>query len=114
MTLSDHQWEFLKDVARLVDYAMSQSGYKLTGGDLYRSEAEQERMVRTGKSRTLLSKHRQRLAIDLNLFINGEIQWGSEAHRPLGEHWKLLSPLNVWGGDWQGFPDGGHYERDVG
>lgn len=114
MTLSDHQWHFLQDLARLIQWALVQGGYKLTGGDLYRSEADQERLVREGKSRTLLSAHRSRLAVDLNLFIDGVYQPSSEAHRPLGEFWKSLDPdHNVWGGDWVNFPDGNHYERRV-
>lgn len=39
------------------------------------------------------SVHKQRLAIDLNLFKGGVYQTSTEAHKPLGEYWKSLHPL---------------------
>jgi hypothetical protein len=53
-------------------------------------------------SRTSL--HCDRLAIDINLFINGELQKQTEAYRPLGEEWERLG--GTWGGR---FNDGGHF-----
>ena len=54
------------------------------------------------------SVHKQRLAIDLNLFKGGVYQTSTEAHKPLGEYWKSLHPLCRWGGDFS-TPDGNHY-----
>jgi hypothetical protein len=48
--------------------------------------------------------HKQRLAIDLNLFKGGVYQTSSEAHRPLGEWWEKQG--GCWGGRWN---DGNHY-----
>ena len=110
MTLSDHQWEFLKDLAALIIWA-EERGYKLTGGDLYRSEDTQARLVESGLSRTMNSQHRKKLAIDLNLFIGGTYQQKTSAYEELGLTWESLSPLNVWGGRWESFPDGNHFER---
>jgi len=53
------------------------------------------------------SAHKQRLAIDLNLFLDGEYLTTTEAHRPFGEYWVSLDAENhVWGGE---FDDGNHY-----
>jgi hypothetical protein len=52
------------------------------------------------------SMHKDRLAHDYNLFIDGEFQTTTEAHRPLGEHWESLHPECSWGGRWE---DGNHY-----
>ena len=97
---SDRQWLFLQDVALLIQYAAS-CGFKLTGGDLYRNQAYTEQF-----SSGVLSKHHQRLAIDLNLFIDDVYQPSTEAHAPLGEFWESLRPDNSWGGHFQ---DGNHY-----
>lgn len=112
MSLSDHQWEFLIDLANLIKFARSK-GYKLTGGDLYRDPIR----CNYGASN---SKHHKRLAVDLNLFVwqknesTGMWYWQyvtkTNWHRPLGEYWESLNELNRWGGR---FSDGNHYERNV-
>jgi len=114
MSRSDEQWAFIRDVALLVQWAERQ-GYKLTGGQLYRSDEEQERLIVEGLSRVQRSDHQDRLAIDLNLFEKRGSRWvyltSTESHRPLGEYWKSLHRSNYWGGDWTSFPDGNHYGR---
>jgi len=46
----------------------------------------------------------KRLAIDLNLFKDGEYLTDTEDHRFLGEFWESLG--GTWGGRWD---DGNHY-----
>jgi len=118
MILSDEQWEFEQDLARFVIEAKS-FGYKLTGGELYRTEYQQEYYVRTGRSLTMDSFHRLRLAKDYNIFVkNAEGKWELTSDynkiRPLGDFWKSLCPeKNVWGGEWKQFKDLGHFERRI-
>ncbi len=54
------------------------------------------------------SLHYKRLAIDLNLFVNGRyIRSGKNpAYLKLGAYWKTLHPLCRWGGD---FGDANHF-----
>jgi len=94
---SDKQWTFLKNVAALIHWA-ERRGYKLTGGDLYRDS----RCEYGSKS----SLHRQRLAIDLNLFVNGEYQETGDYHWEMGKVWESW-PNCKWGGRFQ---DSNHYE----
>lgn len=66
-----------------------------------------------GAARGILrSLHRDRLAIDLNLFLNGTYLRNSEAYRPLGEWWQKQSRppdiICVWGGSWSD-QDGTHF-----
>ena len=98
MSLTDKQWRFLQDVAYLIFYAKS-IGMKLTGGELYRTEYQQEKYVKDGLSKTMNSKHRSKLAIDLFLIIDNRIGT-KEEYKPLGDYWKQLRPENEWGGDW--------------
>ena len=70
-------------------------GYEVTLGDAYATDGHIDG-----------SFHYKRLAIDLNLFIDGEYQTTTEAHRPLGEQWKKMG--GTWGGDFKR-KDGNHY-----
>jgi len=90
---------FLKNVALLILWAFEQ-GYELTGGELHRTDEQQEVYFATGKTKVKHSDHQDRLAIDLNLFINGEYKTDNESYKPLSEHWKSLHPKNYCGYDW--------------
>jgi len=105
--LSDEQWEFLKDVALLIQYA-EDNGYKLTGGELYRTMYQQRYYVAHGLSWTYNSYHLKRLAIDFNLFIDGKYTTKRQDYMSLGIYWETLHPKNRWGGR---FNDSPHFER---
>lgn len=96
MSLREKQSEFARAVPRLID-AAHVLGYEVTLGDAYRDP----RAPYGSKS----SKHRRRLAIDLNLFKDGVYLTKTEDHRPLGEFWESIG--GIWGGN---FDDGNHYE----
>jgi hypothetical protein len=110
MRLSEAQQKFTVDIAKLVLFAESQ-GYALTYGDAYRSPKAHGAMGEQGPYGRAKSAHKQRLAVDFNLFVGGVWATDTEAHRPLGEYWKSLDPMNRWGGDFDD-PDGNHYSRE--
>lgn len=111
MSLSDEQWLFLQDVSELIRFAKSK-GYKLTGGELLRTAEQQELYYKQGKSKTLNSFHLKKLAIDLYLIVGGRLGTREE-YRPLGQYWESLSPQNKWGGNFKGFVDSNHFERNA-
>lgn len=96
MSLRKQQVEFTRMVPSLINKAF-ELGFEVTLGDAYRDP----RAPYGSRS----SRHRQRLAIDLNLFRDGEYMTRTEDHRPLGEWWE--SAGGIWGGR---FNDGNHYE----
>lgn len=104
LTLRQKQSLFVRLVARLIQFAVSQ-GYELTFGETYRSPEEAARLATLGKG-IVNSLHTQRLAIDLNLFKDGVYLSSTESHRPLGEWWEAQHRLCRWGGR---FKDGNHY-----
>lgn len=120
MTLSDHQWEFLQDIAMLIMFAWHKN-IKLTGGELQRTEEMQRIYLAQKKTKTLNSQHLKKLAIDFAVFKPGEdvptYDWDSI--KVLGDYWESLNPLNRWGGDFNkdniknGFIDSPHFERLV-
>lgn len=112
MSLSDTQWEFLQDLAKLIEFAKAQ-GFKLTGGELRRTEEQQHLYLVQKKSKTLNSDHLLSLAIDLNIFYDYDNDGDKDflqAVLPtdkvisiaieLGDYWKSLHPKNYVGMDW--------------
>lgn len=105
MSLRKLQSEFASLVPRLIEKALS-LGYEVTLGDAYRDPRLHGAMgVKLGYGHKS-SGHKIRLAIDLNLFKNGEYLEGTEAHRELGTWWETQHPKARWGGR---FADGNHY-----
>lgn len=107
MTLREKQSLFVTLIADLIDYADAK-GYALTFGEAYRSPEEAARLAALGKG-IAKSLHTSRLAIDLNLFIDGQYLTTTAAHEPLGTWWEARHPLCRWGGHFPK-PDGNHYE----
>ena len=105
------QTEFAHDVGQLILWVYEHPGWTVTFGEAQRPPeiaaiyASQDR----GISKSL---HIDRLAIDLNLWIDGIWQTTTEAHQPLGAYWESLRPGNRWGGRFKR-PDGNHYERNL-
>ena len=109
--LSDAQKEFAQHVAELIKFIDSR-GYSVTLGDAYRDPRSHGEMGTRKAYGRAKSAHKQRLAIDLNLFdAEGNYLRDSRAHAPFGEFWKGLHPENRWGGDFKN-PDGNHYSRE--
>ena len=94
MTLRKQQSEFVEAVGRLIHQAY-ELGYELTFGDTYPFRQHSEN-----------SFHKKGLAIDLNLFKDGEFLTKTEDHQRLGEYWEALG--GTWGGRFRN-PDGCHY-----
>ena len=93
MRLSRKQRDFVKALNLLLTWAHAQ-GYEFTLGAAH------------DPGRPAWSFHSKRLAIDLNLFIDGVYQRRTAAHRPIGEFWESLG--GTWGGRFSN-PDGNHY-----
>ena len=102
MSLNATQFRFTKMTAMLILYA-DLLGYELTYGDTYSK-------VEYG-SHSYNSFHYKRLAVDFNLFIDGEYQTTTEAHKKLGKFWKLIG--GSWGGNFK-HKDGNHYSLGEG
>jgi len=132
MSLVKEQWEFLKDVVKLIKY-VEEKGWIVTGGELWRSPETQRIYVETGRSKTMNSYHLKRLAIDLNFFkpiqegekykyeqtivvVDGKyyvLTWDYNDIKQFGEYWESLNKKNRWGGNFKTFKDVPHFERHV-
>ena len=104
MTLRQKQSLFASLVPSLILKAI-ELGFEVTIGEVWRSEWAATEYARRGLG-IQMSLHRDKLAIDLNLFKDGVYLTSTEAHRELGEWWEKQNPLCRWGGR---FKDGNHY-----
>ena len=108
LTLGQKQRRFSRMVADLIIFAY-ENGYEVTLGDAYRDPRLHGHVGEKKGYGSANSLHKDRLAIDLNLFKNGKFLTASEDHKPLGQYWESL------GGSWGGrFNDGNHYSVEHG
>lgn len=136
MSLREKQSQFALMVADLIIWAKVNHGWEVTFGEAFRSDEQAElnalgpigraELVRflSGNPKYFRlsqkiannigsgirgSLHEKRLAIDLNLFIDGEFQSATESYLPLGEYWESLG--GAWGGRFSK-PDGNHFSLE--
>lgn len=118
MKLSEYQRVFTRNVGCLIEFAFNQ-GLELTFGEAYRTNEQQLIYYQTGKSQTMNSNHLKRLAVDFNVFKNGNLTYDWDTYKILGDFWETLDPKNRWGGDWNkndikdGFIDAPHFEMNL-
>lgn len=135
MKLSEKQQIFTYNVSCLIQYAYDCHNIRLTLGEAYRTQSQillnffgykiekggilGIKLVKSKRlSKTLLSLHADRLAIDFNFFIQGNLTYKFEDIKPLGDYWELLHEDNVWGGDFNkddkenGFVDVPHFQMN--
>lgn len=106
LTLRQKQSKFVSMVARLIAHAET-LGYELTFGDAYRDPRLHGAVGEKKGYGAANSLHKERLAVDFNLFKNERFLSSTAAHEPLGLYWESL------GGSWGGrFNDGNHYSLE--
>ena len=105
--IESKQQQFVQMVGRLIFWAYD-NGYELSFGEAYRTPEQAARDAQTNKG-IFHSLHTLRLAVDFNLFVNGEYQWKSEMYQPLGEYWESIG--GSWGGRFSK-PDGNHFSLE--
>jgi hypothetical protein len=107
MKLGEKQELFAFLLPRLLDQAHA-LGFKCRMGELWRPPEMAAIYAKRGQG-IGKSVHCDKLAVDLNLFRDGQFLQDSDSHRPLGEWWETLHPLCRWGGR---FGDGNHYSLE--
>jgi hypothetical protein len=94
MTLREKQSRFAYLAALLIQFAYAK-GYEITLGDAYATSGHID-----------YSFHYRRLAIDINLFLDGAYLTETEDYEILGMFWESLDTSCTWGGR---FNDGNHF-----
>lgn len=109
--LTAEQSLFLQDVSKLIAYAHTFDGVILTAGEMFRTNEQQAIYIAKGLTKTKVSQHQKRLAVDFNLIKDGKFITDREPYKFLADYWKSLSPKNRAGFDW-GW-DANHFERTI-
>lgn len=104
--LREKQSDFVQMVARLIDYAYD-NGFELTFGDAYRDPRVHGHVGTSRGYGRKNSLHKERLAVDFNLFKDGIYLTNAQDYNKLGEFWEAI------GGSWGGrFSDANHFSLE--
>lgn len=102
------------DLQMVVRRAIELSTVDFTVLEGVRTLARQRELVERGASQTMKSRHLTGHAVDLGALIYGTVRWDWPLYYKIAEAMKTASSeLNVpieWGGDWESFKDGPHYQ----
>lgn len=112
MSVAKEQKQFTKCLAELILWAYTELKVELTLGDGYRDprlHGEFGTKLGYGASKSV---HKLRLAMDLNLFVDGKYITDSShpMYIKLGEYWETCHPLARWGGR---FKDANHFSFEM-
>lgn len=100
------------DLTRVVLRAANNADFAVIEG--LRTLERQKYLVAKGASKTMRSRHLTGHAVDLAPVVNGNVRWDWKHFYPLAEIVKTAAKdegvLVEWGGDWQTFKDGPHWQ----
>lgn len=105
------------DLRRVIDRALQESPVDFIVIEGLRTEARQKQLVASGASKTMKSRHLTGHAVDLlPIGPNGKAEFAWPLYEKLAPAVKRAAEAEgvkiVWGGDWQSFKDGPHFELD--
>lgn len=102
------------DLVAIVKHAITISPNDFTVLEGLRSIERQQKLVDSGASTTMKSRHITGHAVDLGALVDGEIRWDWPLYHILASSMKQAAEdLNLiieWGGSWKTFPDGPHFQ----
>lgn len=104
------------DLVRVVRRALELSTVDFAVTEGLRTLDRQRKLVDSGASQTMNSRHLTGHAVDLAPYIGGQIRWDWPPFHEIARAMKAaaaeLGVSLVWGGDWKSFKDGPHFELD--
>lgn len=115
------------DLVKVVERAIQLTNVDFTVLEGVRTLERQRRLVASGASKTLNSRHLTGHAVDLGAYVDGEVRWDWPLYFVIADAMKRASlELDVtieWGGTWtdnthewdrenmsRSFPDGPHFQ----
>lgn len=98
----------------LMKEAIKESPYDFGITEGIRTLKRQKELFAEGKTKTLKSYHLVGKAVDIKIYVNGEITWDFKYYKEVADHIKeiarKLGYVITWGGDWKTFKDGPHFQ----
>ncbi len=102
------------DLQKVFNEAIKESplDFSITQG--LRTKERQKELFDAGKSQTMNSRHITGKAVDIAVIKDGTVTWDFKYYQLVADHIKKVAKELkidlVWGGDWQSFKDGPHFE----
>lgn len=102
------------DLVKVVRLAIKKTPVDFVVIEGLRTAAKQKKLVASGASQTMNSRHLTGHAVDLGAWVAGEVNWSWPLYYKLADAMKssateLSIPIE-WGGDWRTFKDGPHFQ----
>lgn len=101
-------------LVNLMKEAIKDSPYDFGVTEGIRTLERQKELFAQGKTKTLKSYHLVGKAVDVKVYVNGEITWDFKYYKEVADHIKevakKLGYVITWGGDWKKFKDGPHFQ----
>lgn len=119
---SKRSYERMKDVhpdlVKVAELAIKYSTIDFGISEGLRSLETQKEYVKRGVSKTMNSRHLTGHAIDVYAYIGGSARWEWPLYEEINRAFeKAAHELKIditWGGDWETFRDGPHYQLSWG
>lgn len=104
------------DLVKVVERAIQITTVDFTVLEGLRDPQRQKKLVESGASQTLNSRHITGHAVDLGAWVDDQVDWSWPLYHQIAkamlEAAKELNVKIVWGGSWARFKDGPHFELD--
>lgn len=98
----------------LMKAALEESPYDFGITEGLRTPETQKVLFEAGKSMTMNSRHLTGHAVDIAVYVDGEISWDLQYYKAVADHVKKVAKelkLDIeWGGDWKSLVDGPHFQ----
>ena len=104
-------------LVEVVKLAITRSPLDFSITEGLRTIERQRELVKAGKSKTMNSRHLKGEAVDICILIDGKANWDLRNYRLVADTFKAcaheLGVAVTWGGDWQSFVDGPHFQIEA-
>jgi len=102
------------DLVKVIEESIKESPLDFSITEGLRTRERQQSLFDAGKSQTMNSRHLTGKAVDIAVFKDDEVTWDFKYYQLVADHIKKVAKELkidlVWGGDWQSFKDGPHFE----
>ncbi|ATN93359.1 endolysin [Marinobacter phage PS3] len=102
------------DLVSVVERAIRITKVDFTVLEGQRTKSRQKELFESGASSTMNSRHLTGHAVDLGAWVTGGVRWDWPLYHKIADAMKQAADeLGVpieWGGDWESFPDGPHFQ----
>ena len=102
------------DLVKVVEKAIQLTTVDFTVLEGMRDAVRQKKLVESGASQTLNSRHLTGHAVDLGAWVDDQVDWSWPLYHKINaamqEACKLVGVPIEWGGNWRTFKDGPHFQ----